>query len=98
MRVYEVFLKKPGRDEFRHAGSLEASDAVGASRLQRLRWGVLPQVMPELASFILYRFEINIRASAVLGVVGAGGPSEAIATADTTASVRGAPTVSITAT
>lgn len=52
---------------------LEAADAVGASRLQRLRWGVLPQVTPELASFILYRFEINIRASAVLGVVGAGG-------------------------
>lgn len=52
---------------------LEAADAVGASGLQRLRWGVLPQVMPELASFILYRFEINIRASAVLGVVGAGG-------------------------
>jgi phosphonate transport system permease protein len=52
---------------------LEAADAVGASSLQRLRWGVLPQVMPELASFILYRFEINIRASAVLGVVGAGG-------------------------
>ena len=52
---------------------LEAADAVGASSLQRLRWGVLPQVMPELASFVLYRFEINIRASAVLGVVGAGG-------------------------
>lgn len=54
-------------------GPIEASDAVGATGLQRLRWGVLPQVMPELASFILYRFEINIRASAVLGVVGAGG-------------------------
>lgn len=54
-------------------GPVEAADAVGASRLQRLRWGVLPQVTPELASFILYRFEINIRASAVLGVVGAGG-------------------------
>jgi phosphonate transport system permease protein len=52
---------------------LEASDAVGASRLQRLRWGVLPQVSPELASLVLYRFEVNIRASAVLGVVGAGG-------------------------
>ncbi len=54
-------------------GPVEAADAVGATRLQRLRWGVLPQVTPELASFILYRFEINIRASAVLGVVGAGG-------------------------
>lgn len=54
-------------------GPIEAADAVGAGRLQRLRWGVLPQVMPELASFALYRFEVNIRASAVLGVVGAGG-------------------------
>jgi phosphonate transport system permease protein len=52
---------------------LEASDAVGATSLQRLRWGVLPQVTPELASLVLYRFEVNIRASAVLGVVGAGG-------------------------
>lgn len=54
-------------------GPIEAADAVGANRLQRLRWGVLPQVLPEMASFVLYRFEINIRASAVLGVVGAGG-------------------------
>lgn len=54
-------------------GPLEAADAAGASRLQRLRWGVVPQVTPELASFVLYRFEVNIRASAVLGLIGAGG-------------------------
>jgi len=54
-------------------GPIEAADAVGATSPQRLRWGVLPQVMPELASFAMYRFEVNIRASAVLGVVGAGG-------------------------
>jgi phosphonate transport system permease protein len=54
-------------------GPLEAADAVGASPLQRLRWGVLPQVTPEITSFLLYRFEVNIRASAVLGLVGAGG-------------------------
>ncbi len=54
-------------------GPVEAADAVGATWLQRLRWGVLPQVVPEMTSFVLYRFEINIRASAVLGVVGAGG-------------------------
>jgi phosphonate transport system permease protein len=54
-------------------GPLEAADAVGANRVQRLRWGVLPQALPEIASFVLYRFEINIRASAVLGVIGAGG-------------------------
>jgi phosphonate transport system permease protein len=54
-------------------GPIEAADAVGAGRLQRLRWAVIPQVAPEISSFILYRFEINIRASAVLGMVGAGG-------------------------
>ncbi|WP_051062345.1 phosphonate ABC transporter, permease protein PhnE [Ilumatobacter nonamiensis] len=54
-------------------GPIEATDAVGASRSQRLRWGVLPQVTPELTSFILYRFEVNIRASAILGVLGVGG-------------------------
>jgi phosphonate transport system permease protein len=54
-------------------GPIEAADAVGASGVQRLRWSVLPQVMPELASLILYRFEVNIRASAVMGIVDAGG-------------------------
>lgn len=54
-------------------GPVEAVDSVGATRLQRLRWGVLPQVLPEITSFLLYRFEINIRVSAILGVLGAGG-------------------------
>lgn len=54
-------------------GPIEAADAVGATALQRFRWGVLPQVAPELTSFVLYRFEVNIRASAVLGLIGAGG-------------------------
>jgi phosphonate transport system permease protein len=60
-------------------GPLEAADAVGATRMQRLRWGVIPQVAPELTSFLLYRFEINIRASSVLGIVGAGGIGTALA-------------------
>jgi phosphonate transport system permease protein len=54
-------------------GPVEAARAVGGRGLQVQRWGVLPQVLPELVGFWLYRFEINIRASAVLGVVGAGG-------------------------
>ncbi|NEE00555.1 phosphonate ABC transporter, permease protein PhnE [Phytoactinopolyspora halotolerans] len=54
-------------------GPIEAADAAGASKPQRVRWAVIPQVMPEIVAFWLYRFEINIRASAVLGVVGAGG-------------------------
>lgn len=60
---------------------IEAAEAVGASPVQRLRWAVVPQVAPELTSFLLYRFEINIRASSVLGIVGAGGIGGALADA-----------------
>ena len=54
-------------------GPVEAARASGASSIQVQRWGVLPQVLPEVVAFWLYRFEINIRAAAVLGLVGAGG-------------------------
>ena len=54
-------------------GPVEAVDAAGATRLQVLRWGVLPQLVPQFLSFALYRFETNIRAAAILGFVGAGG-------------------------
>jgi phosphonate transport system permease protein len=54
-------------------GPVEAARAVGGGPLQVQRWGVLPQVLPEIIAFWLYRFEINIRAAAILGVVGAGG-------------------------
>jgi phosphonate transport system permease protein len=54
-------------------GPVEAVAATGASRLQVLRWGVLPQIVPLFLSFTLYRFETNIRAAAILGFVGAGG-------------------------
>ena len=54
-------------------GPVEAARASGARQLQILRWGTLPQVMPEVVAFWLYRFEINIRAGAILGVVAAGG-------------------------
>jgi phosphonate transport system permease protein len=54
-------------------GPVEATRATGATQVQMLRWGVLPQVLPEVIAFWLYRFEINIRASAILGVLGAGG-------------------------
>jgi phosphonate transport system permease protein len=54
-------------------GPVEAVRATGATPLQVLRWGVLPQLVPQFLSFTLYRFETNIRAAAVLGFVGAGG-------------------------
>jgi len=51
----------------------EAIAAVGATRLQIIRFAILPQVWPSLIANSLFRFEINIRASIFLGVVGAGG-------------------------
>lgn len=59
-------------------GPVEAARAAGGRPLQIQRWGVLPQVLPEIIAFWLYRFEINIRASAILGAVGAGGVGEAL--------------------
>jgi phosphonate transport system permease protein len=59
-------------------GPVEAVRAAGGRPLQIQRWGVLPQVLPEIVAFWLYRFEINIRASAILGAVGAGGVGEAL--------------------
>ena len=59
-------------------GPVEAARAAGGRPLQIQRWGVLPQVLPEIVAFWLYRFEINIRASAILGAVGAGGVGDAL--------------------
>ena len=52
---------------------LEAATAAGASRLQVITHAVLPQVLPQLADISIYRWEYHFRASAVMGIVGAGG-------------------------
>ncbi|MBE1283863.1 MAG: phosphonate ABC transporter, permease protein PhnE [Rhodobacteraceae bacterium] len=52
---------------------VEGLHSVGASWAQRMLLGVIPQVGPNYVSYALLRFEINIRASAILGFVGAGG-------------------------
>lgn len=52
---------------------VEGLASVGANWSQRMMLGVVPQVMPNYLSYALLRFEINIRASAILGFVGAGG-------------------------
>ncbi len=54
-------------------GPIEAGRATGATRTQTVRWGVLPQVLPNYVAYSLYTFELNIRAAAVIGFVGAGG-------------------------
>ncbi|MGV6849509.1 MAG: phosphonate ABC transporter, permease protein PhnE [Marinibacterium sp.] len=52
---------------------VEGLHSVGASWAQRMYLGVIPQVGPNYVSYALLRFEVNIRASAILGFVGAGG-------------------------
>jgi phosphonate transport system permease protein len=58
------------------AGPIEAAHAAGASHTQMLRSAVVPQILPAFSSYALYDFELNLRASAVLGLVGAGGIGE----------------------
>lgn len=52
---------------------VEAIGTTGAGRLQVLQFGVIPQIMPSFVGTTLYRWDINIRESTVLGLVGAGG-------------------------
>lgn len=54
-------------------GPVEGVRATGASRLQEIVWGVIPQVAPLWTSYALYRFESNARSATVLGLIGAGG-------------------------
>ena len=54
-------------------GPVEGIRATGASKLQEIIFGVIPQVIPLWTSFTLYRFEANVRSASVLGFVGAGG-------------------------
>ena len=50
-----------------------ALEAMGIPLLLRIRYAVLPQIIPAFASAVLYRFDVNIREASVLGLVGAGG-------------------------
>lgn len=54
----------------------EGLRAVGANWLERVRFGVVPQVMPNFISYALLRTEINVRASTIIGAVGGGGIGE----------------------
>jgi phosphonate transport system permease protein len=54
-------------------GPLEAMTAVGSNKLQWIHFGVIPQVLAQFIAYFLYTFEVNVRAAAVLGLVGAGG-------------------------
>lgn len=57
---------------------VEGIRATGASRLQEVLFGVIPQVAPLWSSYMLYRFETNVRSATVLGIVGAGGVGQSL--------------------
>ncbi len=54
-------------------GPLEAIRATGGNWAQMVRYGVIPQIVPPFASFTLFRWEINVRTSTIIGFVGGGG-------------------------
>jgi phosphonate transport system permease protein len=54
-------------------GPIEAIHATGANWLQTIMYGVVPQVIPPFVSFTIYRWDINVRMSTVIGLVGGGG-------------------------
>lgn len=54
-------------------GPIEAIESTGGNKLEILRYAILPQILPQYMSYTLYAFEVNVRAAAVLGYVGAGG-------------------------
>ncbi len=60
---------------------VEGLRATGANWLQMVRYAVLPQVLPNFATFTLWRFEINVRTASVIGFVGAGGIGQELYTA-----------------
>ena len=54
-------------------GPIEAISATGATPLQVVRYAVIPQIVPQFLSFTLYRLDINVRMSTIVGLVGGGG-------------------------
>lgn len=62
-------------------GPIEALEAVGANKLEVIMYAIIPQIAPSFVSYCLYVFEINIRTSTVLGMVGAGGIGQTLMTA-----------------
>ncbi|QIK70626.1 phosphonate ABC transporter, permease protein PhnE [Erysipelothrix sp. HDW6C] len=62
-------------------GPIEATKSIGASRLQTAGWAIFPQVLPSIISYAIYAVEVNVRASTILGYVGAGGIGVLLSTA-----------------
>ena len=54
-------------------GPIEALQATGANRLQTIAYAIVPQILPPFISFTIYRWDINVRMSTIIGLVGGGG-------------------------
>jgi len=54
-------------------GPIEAISATGANRIQTIVYGVIPQIIPPFISFTMYRWDINVRMSTIIGFAGGGG-------------------------
>ncbi len=57
---------------------LESLDAAGCTAFQKIRYGMLPQIIPNFISTVIYRFDINVKDATTLGIVGAGGIGAAL--------------------
>ena len=57
---------------------LESLDATGCNSFQKIRYGILPQILPNFVSTVIYRFDINVKDATTLGIVGAGGIGAAL--------------------
>ncbi|MBQ8162357.1 MAG: ABC transporter permease [Clostridia bacterium] len=57
---------------------LESLDASGCNGFQKVRYGILPQIIPNFISTVIYRFDINVKDATTLGIVGAGGIGAAL--------------------
>jgi len=54
-------------------GPLEAITATGATRLQAIAYGILPQIIPPFISYSIYQWDINVRMATIVGFAGGGG-------------------------
>jgi len=64
-------------------GILMSLDALGGTKYQKIRYGIIPQLTASILSVVIYRFEINVKNATVLGIVGAGGIGVTLLTAMT---------------
>jgi phosphonate transport system permease protein len=54
-------------------GPIEAVESTGGDAIEVVRYAVIPQIIPDFISYIIYHWDINVRISTILGFVGGGG-------------------------